>query len=38
MKKTAILLILLWMIAVFVAYYSLKTFEILCFELATCFS
>lgn len=36
MKKAAILLILLWMLAIFSAYYSLKTFEIVCIELAKC--
>ena len=33
MKKTTTLLILLWMLAIFAAYYVLKTFEIICFEI-----
>ena len=33
MKRITALVILLWMIAVFAAYYSLKTLEIICFEI-----
>lgn len=33
MKRMITLLIMLWMIAVFAAYYSLKVFEIICFEI-----
>ena len=33
MEKITTLLMLLWMLAIFVAYYSVKTFEIICFEI-----